>query len=53
LQNALEQSRELVHRAVTITFGKSQHRVLDNVQRKLFITQRELGVTKRAPFNAG
>ena len=48
-----EQRRQFLGGAVAIAFRKAQHRVLDDVERRLLVAHGENGLLEGAPLDAG
>jgi len=53
LQNALEQHGKLGERLVTVFLGEPHHRVLHDVECRLFVADREQGLLEGPFFDAG
>jgi hypothetical protein len=53
LENPLEKQGQFCRRPCGILFRKTQHRVLDDVQRRVLVANRELGLFEGPPLDAG
>jgi hypothetical protein len=53
LEDALEEKGQFLRRARGVFLGKLEHRVLDDVERRLFVLDREHALLEGAPFGRG
>jgi hypothetical protein len=53
LKDSLEQERQLGRGTVGIFLGQLEHRVLDDVERRVVVANGELRVLERPPLDAG
>jgi hypothetical protein len=53
LQDPLEEERQLLGWAVAVALGETQHRILDDVERGLFVADREARLLEGAPLGGG